>query len=433
MRDLLILLIVVYGLFHVFARPYVGIYLWTWISLMSPHRLTYGFALTFPFAQIIGITTLVGLVTGRQKKLNPWSAETMVLLLLILWISFTSLFAVNPEGAHEGLIKVLKIQVFIFLTILLISDKKKLDTFIWVVVLSIGYYGVKGGIFTIATGGNSRVWGPEGTFIGGNNEVALAMLMTVPLMRYLQLQATHKYVRLGLIAAMLLTAAAILGSQSRGAFLGIMAIGAFFWWKSPYKLGASVLVGVVATMVLAFMPQEWWDRMGTIKEYDEDDSAMGRINAWWVAFHMANDRLTGGGMEMFTAESFAKYAPNPYDVHDVHSIYFEMLGEQGWIGFALFMTLALLTWRKCANLTKQGREDPANKWQADLGPMLQVSLIGYFVSGAFLGMSYFDYYYDLVAMIVIAHKLTVTAPQEARLAPGDDNGRKPGRMPVPVG
>lgn len=433
MRDLLILLIVVYGLFHVFARPYVGIYLWTWISLMNPHRLTYGFASTFPFAQLIAVTTLIGMVTGRQKKLNPWSAESVVLLLLVLWTCVTTLLAVNQDGASEGLIKFLKIQLFIFLTLLLISDKKKLDMFIWVVVLSIGYYGVKGGIFTIATGGNSRVWGPEGTFIGGNNEVALAMLMTIPLMRYLQLQATHKYVRLGLIAAMLLTAAAILGSQSRGAFLGIMAIGAFFWWKSPYKLGASVLVGVVAMMVLAFMPQEWWDRMGTIQKYEDDPSAMGRINAWWVAWNMANDRLTGGGIGMFNAESFLRYAPDPYDVHDVHSIYFEMLGEQGWIGFALFMTLALLTWRKCANLSKQGRKNPANKWQAELGPMLQVGLIGYFVSGAFLGLSYFDYYYDLVAMAIIAHKLTVTAPQDARLAPGRDNGRQPEKMPAPVG
>ncbi len=433
MRDILILLIVAYGLLHVFARPYVGVYLWTWISLMNPHRLTYGFAATFPFAQLIAVTTLIGLVTGRQKKLNPWSAESVVLLLLVLWACVTTLFAVNQDAALEGLVKFLKIQLFIFMTLLLISDKKKLDMFIWVVVLSIGYYGVKGGIFTIATGGSARVWGPDGTFIGGNNEVALAMLMTVPLMRYLQSQATRKYARLGLTAAMLLTAAAILGSQSRGAFLGIMAIGAFFWWKSPHKLGASVLVGVVAVMVLAFMPQEWWDRMGTIEKYEDDPSAMGRINAWWVAWNMANDRPTGGGIGMFNAESFLRYAPDPYDVHDVHSIYFEMLGEQGWIGFALFVTLALLTWFKCASLAKRGKRDPANKWQADLGPMLQVSLIGYLVPGAFLGMAYFDYYYDLVAMAIIAHKLTVSTPQEERPPLGRDNGHRPEQISAPAG
>ena len=405
MRDILLLSIVAWGLIKTFGRPHIGVYLWTWVSLMNPHRLAYGFAYSFPFAQLIAGVSLVSLFTGRQRKLSIWSREAIVIIALVAWACITTLYAVNPDGAQSELERFIKTQIFIFMTLSLMSDKKKLDGLIWVMVASIGFYGVKGGIFTITTGGNSRVWGPEGSFIGGNNEIALALLMTIPLMRYLQTQSKNALVRRGLVAAMLLCAISILGSQSRGAFLGILAIAAFFWLKSHHKLSSAILVGLIAAAGLFFMPQTWWDRMQTIQTYDQDASAMGRVNAWAVAYKRANDSLTGGGANMFTKEMFAKYAPDPTDLHDVHSIYFEMLGEQGWIGLILFLLLAFFTWSKCIALLALGRQNPENKWLADLGSMIQVSLIGYYVSGAFLGLAYFDYYYDLIAVAVVAHKL----------------------------
>ena len=416
-RALIVMSIALWGMAQVFSKPHVGVYLWTWVSLMNPHKLTWGVLAGVPFAQIIAALTMIGLFTGKQHKLSIWSAQTVVLLALVIWVCITTMFAVNPDGAIKELDRFIKIQLFIFLTLALISNRKKLDGFIWVVVISIGYFGVKGGVFTILTGGNSRVWGPDGSFIGGNNEVALAMLMVVPLMRYLQLHSTNPWVRRGLLASMLLTAAAILGTQSRGALLGIIAIGAFFWWKSPYKMGSTILVGTVAALVFMFMPQSWWDRMNTIQTYEQDESAMSRINSWTVAFRMANDSVLGGGANMFTPAMFQKYAPNPDIVFDVHSIYFEMIGEQGWIGFFLFSLLAVLTWRSCSKLIKTNQNHPDSKWAADLGAMLQVSLIGYYVAGAFLGLAYYDLYYDLIAISVIAIKLTDAAESSKGMAP----------------
>jgi len=403
MRDLLIFAIVFYGLSKIFSRAHIGIYLWTWISLMSPHRSAWGPAFSFPFSQVIGLVTLIALFTSKSPKLKLLHPETIALGMLLFWVTCTTfIFAINPEGAYHEWNRFIKIQLFIFLTILLISDKAKLDGFIWVIVASIGYYGIKGGIFTIATGGGSRVWGPTGSFISGNNEIALALLIIVPLLRYLQLQETRKWYRLGLMGSMLLCMAAILGTQSRGALLGIAAVGLFLWWKSPKKLGMAMVVMAVAALVVLFMPQTWWSRMETIQTYDTDASAMGRINAWWVAFNVAKDTFTGGGAGMFTQETFAKYAPVPSDVHDVHSIYFEMLGEQGFIGFTLFLLLLGMTWLRCGKLVKQYRAMETHKWAADLGAMLQVSLIGYAVSGAFLGLAYFDGFYNLIACAVIA-------------------------------
>lgn len=416
MRDLLLVAIVLWGLSKVFRKPHVGIYLWTWFSLMNPHRLTWGFAYSLPFAQIIGAATLIGLLTGsKEPKLKVWAPETAILLILVIWVCITTFFAVNQAGALQELNRFIKIQIFIFLTILLISDRAKLQGFIWVMALSIGFYGIKGGIFTIATAGGARVWGPSGSFIGGNNEIALAMLMTIPLMRYLQLNTDNKYLRWGLLGAMLLTAFSVLGSQSRGAFVGIIMIGIFFWWKSPHKIGSSIIVGIVAAIILLFMPQTWWDRMNTIENYEQDQSAMGRINAWWVAFNTANDSITGGGANMFIPSMFAKYAPIPWDVHDVHSIYFEMLGEQGWIGLILFLSLILLTWLRCNKIAKIAKNKPELKWAKDLALMLQVSLIAYATAGAFLGLSYFDYFYDLIAAALITWRVSLAELEQKRL------------------
>lgn len=407
MRDILIFSIVFVGLTQIPSRVHVGVYLWTWVSLMNPHRLAWGVATNFPFAQVIAIATLIGLFTSKQPRLKVWHAETVVIFLLVIWVSFTTfVVAFYPSAAYSEWERFIKIQFFIFLTVLLVSDRAKLDGFIWIMALSIGFYGIKGGIFTILTAGSGRVWGPEGSFIAGNNELALALLMTVPLFRYLQLQATNKWMRYGLGAAMLLCTLSIVGSQSRGALLGIMAIGFFFWAKSRKKFGAFVLVAIAALIISALMPQTWWDRMRTIETYDEDTSAMSRVNAWGTAWNVAADTFVGGGANMWSMRTYENYAPYPFKkAFDVHSIYFEMLGEQGFPGLFLFLLLGWLFWRRCGRLIASGKDGPEKKWAADLGSMLQVSFIGYAVSGAFLGLAYFDYYYDLIAVAVIASQL----------------------------
>ena len=115
MRDLMILGIVMYGLFRTLSTPYIGVYLWSWISLMSPHLLTWGFASTFPFAMLIAGGTLLGLITGKQAKLKIWSPESGVLLTLIIWVCITTIFAVDQEGALKELDRYLKIQLFILM------------------------------------------------------------------------------------------------------------------------------------------------------------------------------------------------------------------------------------------------------------------------------------------------------------------------------
>lgn len=416
MRDLLVTAIVFSVLPFIFRRPWIGILLWCWLGYMNPHRQTWGFAYDMPFAFITAIVTIAAFVFSKEKKEMIWSRETVLLLMFIGWMLFTSLFALYPDDAWAHWDKVWKIHLMLFLTVLIIKERQHLHWMIWVIALSLGYYGVKGGIFTVITGGQYRVWGPAGTFIGGNNEIALALIMLIPLIWYLYLQEPRKWVKRGLVAAMLLSGVAAIGTQSRGGFLALAAMGLFLWLKSRNKLVTGMYVVIAVSIMAAIMPQSWYDRMDTIRTYKEDDSALGRINAWHTAFNVAKDRVTGGGFEMFRPPTFREYAPDPFRVHDVHSIYFEIMGEHGFIGFFMFLLLALFAWLRANQVIRVCRNDPDRKWAADLAAMIQVSLVGYGVGGAFLGLAYFDLPYHLMIMLLLAAKFTGVLGESARAA-----------------
>lgn len=417
MRDILLASIVFGLLPYVLKRPYWGILLAAWLGYMNPHLLCYGFMPTMPVVLIVVLTTMVGMMFSKEPKRMVWSREIIALLIFIAWMGITTTQALYYDLAMEQYTKVIKIQILTLMALLLLTSREKVNLFIWIIVLSLGFYGVKGGIFTILHGGSFRVNGPGG-FIGGNNEIALALVMTIPLMRYLHLQETRPHFKLGLSAAMLLTAIAAVGSQSRGALVGITLMGTLFWLKSRNKFMSALLIVFAVGAIGSVMPQEWYDRMNTIKSYEQDQSARGRINAWWAALNLAKSRITGGGFETFRPAVFRQYAPDPNDVHDVHSIYFEVLGEHGFIGLIFFLSLLALTWMKCSTIIRLGKKNPELRWAQDLAAMLQVSMVAYMSSGAFLGLAYFDYIYHLIAVTVVVHHLITTVePASATHSP----------------
>jgi putative inorganic carbon (HCO3(-)) transporter len=415
MRDILVTLIVFGMLPMIYKRPYWGAVMWIWISVMNPHAQGWGFARTFPFAAIIAAVTIVSVFLQKEDKKLPMVPTIVVFIAFFCWMTLTSLFAIHPDQVYEQWNKVMKIFGMTLVVMMLLKERKHIELAIWSIVISIGYYGVKGGIFTIRSGGNDRVWGPAGTFIDGNNEVALAFVMVIPLMFYLMKITKNKWGRYALIASMGLCALASLGSYSRGALLAIGAMGVFFWLKSKEKLAIGLAMILLVPVLLLAMPAQWHERMDTIQEYQEDSSAMGRVNAWHMATNLAMDRPLGGGFQIYDAGVFAQYAPHPEDIHAAHSIYFQVLGEHGFLGLFLYLAIGVLTWRTGSWVIKHGKHDPELKWALDLVPMLQVSLLGFAVGGAFLSLAYFDVpYYVMTAMI--ATRLLVEKHLKAKAA-----------------
>jgi probable O-glycosylation ligase (exosortase A-associated) len=310
----------------------------------------------------------------------------------------------------------MKIMLMTAITLMVLRSRQDIQRLVWVIVISLGFYGVKGGLFTLVHGGTDRVWGPEGTFIADNNAIALALIITLPLMRYLQQTSARRWLRTLMTAAMVLTALAVLGSYSRGALLAIAAMLIYMWGKGHHKvLGAALLI-LMVPLVLLLMPESWTARMDTISTYQEDSSALGRLNAWQMAINLGLHRLLGGGFEVSGPLAFAMYAPDPQDVHAAHSIYFQALGEHGAIGLALYLMLGVATWRSAAWIKRHGANDPEWQWAAHLAAMIQASLVGFAVGGAFLSLLYFDVPYFLMA-VVVTTRLLMARAQAASVLP----------------
>lgn len=391
MRDVAITL-VIFGLLPLIIwRPYIGILVWSWLGYMNPHRLAWGFATTLPFAMIIAVTTLVSILVSKEKHRLPWSRETIVLAVLIAWMFMTTVFSLYPWLAWEQWDKVWRIMLMTYVTLMLINDEHRIKLLVFVIALSIGFYGFKGGIFVLQTGGNHAVMGPSRTFIGDRNSIGLAMIMIVPLLNYMRMQMDAKWIRVLLLVGIGLVLIAIVGTHSRGALVGIVAMLFFFLLKSRQKVGA-VLAIIPLTLVLYYvMPDHWFDRMETIETWEEDGSASERVRAWNNAIDLANTRLIGGGMRALVH----------WGGRDSHSIYFGMLGEHGWVGLGLFLLLLFFTWRSGSWIIAQTKRHKDLYWARDLAAMIQVSLVGYMTAGAFLGLQYFDLFYHLVVIIVM--------------------------------
>lgn len=407
MRDLILLGLLVVGAIYAVRFAWMGAVMSAGISLMSPHA-EFGYsAASWPVAQVIAVCTLIGLLRTKERQSPFVGAPVVWLTAFCIWICITLPMSMYFDLSFPLWVRSVKIFVLVFLTLVLITDKHKLNVFIVVVVSSLAFYGIKGGLFTLATGGNYRVWGPGG-FVEGNNELAVALVMMLPMVRYLHLQAVGKWAKRAWMLALILLPVTILGSHSRGALLGLSAAGLFLWVKSDKKiLGVAILL-VVGALALGLMPAHYWSRMDTIQTYNEDTSAMSRINAWWTAFNVAKSHFFGGGFDYYTWEVVARYAPDPTSLQGAHSIYFQMLGEHGFIGLFLWMAIGVSTWRTCNKMIKQAKGSPELKWLGDLGSMVQVSMLGFAVGGAFLALGYFDLPYYVMVMVVIALNIVRT-------------------------
>lgn len=405
MRDIVLATFLIGSIPFVLWRPTIGVFLWIWVSVMSPHRLTWGFAHDFRWAYLIAIATLAGLLFSREPKRLPVTPVTVMLVLTVLWMTVSTFFAIDIILSFGMWERVIKIVFMVFIALYLLHSKQHVQVLIWILAGSIAFYGIKGGLFTLAKGGEFLVYGPSGSFIEENNALALATIMTIPLLYYAFLRAAKHWARWGVLAAMVLCGFSALGAHSRGGFVAMVIMLAVLWWKSRGKLVTSVVLVLLIAVAIGFMPEKWLDRMRTIETYQKDASAMARINAWETAFNVAKDRPFGGGFEMGSPSVFARYAPDPSVPCAAHSIYFQVLGEHGFPGLGLFLLLWLLVWRDTSWIIRQSRNQKELGWASDLARMIQVSLVGYFVGGAFLSLAYYDVPYNLLVAVVLTRLL----------------------------
>jgi probable O-glycosylation ligase (exosortase A-associated) len=418
-RDLVLIGAVLALLPVCVRRPYVGVLVWTWISFMNPHRLTWGPAYDMPFAQYVAIATLLGVPFARDRRPIPLTRETLALATFWALTFLSTIFSLYPAWAWLDFERFSKILLMTFVTLMFVHDRARLHLLLVVAALSVGFYGLKGGTWGLfVSQGMYRVWGPAGSFIEDNNALALALNMTLPLLFYLAREEPRRWRRLVLQAIFGLSIVSVVLTYSRGGLVGLGAVLSVLILQSRWRVR---LVGLILAMALglaSFLPEQWFDRMATIAEYETDGSALARIAAWNIGWNVALDYpVLGGGFRVFPQpEIWARYAPDwTFKTYNAHSVYFQILGEHGFTGLALFATLVVFLFVSLRSVSRMARRRPGVGWAADYAAMVQASLIGFLASGIFLNLAYFDLFYFLVAVAIVLRRL-VTGPEAATVS-----------------
>lgn len=428
-RDLLVTGSVLVSLPFCVARPWIGVLVWSWLAYMNPHRHTWGFAHDFPFSALVALATLVGFVFTTDRKPFVSNRETLALGALWGWFAVTSFFAFYPEPAWEKFLEISKILLMAIIVIPLFQDRRKLRILLLVIAGSLGFYGLKGGLFVLATGGQWMVLGPPSSFFEANTELALVLNMSLPILLYLAREEERRWRRRLLWAAFFLTMLAVPFTYSRGGVLGLAVVLAVLFLKARRRL---VLIPLVMAGLLAFAlftPEKWVARMQTLENYEVDESANLRLMSWRVAMLIAADRpVSGGGFRVFvdraTYDIYLPEYPRSFG-HDAHSIYFNLLGEHGYVGLGLFLVLVGLVLVRLHQLRRLAKRAPDLGWIGNYAHMIQASVLAYLATGAFLSVAYFDLAYQLFILVPVLHALA------AQATPAVD--AHPAVLPVKVG
>ncbi len=400
MRDIAFTLFALSMVPVAFWLPHVGVLLWSWVAFMAPHRLTWGFATELQLNMIFALATLVAWVMSREPKRLPIHPTSILVMAFSVWITVTTLFALNPDMAWHLWDRAIKTMLLVLVVMALMQNRTRVQAMVWVMALSLGYYGAKGGGFAILSGGNYTVLGPRYSVISDNNHLALALVMMLPILNYLRLHTVNALARLAVLATMGLTLLAVVASYSRGGLLALGVMLVFLFMRSRQKILLVALIPALLAGAYMMLPEQWFERVETIQDYETDASFQGRVDAWTFAYNVAVARpITSGGFgSTYDRYYFDLYNPGKAS-RAAHSIYFEVLGEHGFIGLGLFLMIGAVGWWNASWIRWNTRNRPDLLWAYDFASMVQVSMVGYFVAGGLLTMAYYDVYWTMIALL----------------------------------
>jgi len=406
--DTLLTVLVVATLPVCFVRPWVGILVFAWIGFMNPHRLLDGFAHEMPYAKMVAGTTLAGLLFTRQRYALPRTRE--VYLIVALWVTFvcsTVFAALQPQSAWEKLTEISKILLMTGVTMVLFQDRRKLTILLLVIGFSFGYLAVTGGLWSLYSGFEERLYGPWSSAIGDNNALGYALTIVVPIFALLRRQVANKWIRGALLACFGLSIVAVFATYSRASLIGLCVSLPLTLALTRRKDVPLLLATAAACLAIYATPRQWKERMQTITPtvYRDDGSGSKRMKSWYVAVRLGLDHpVLGAGFDPFAPEVYERYLPGYWDYHDPHNHFLQVFAEHGVPGLLLFTGLLVSLFLTLLRTARATRGDPERQWIRDTALFTGVSLIAYVVGGMFLDMPYFDLFYQLVAVIVILHK-----------------------------
>jgi len=418
MRDILLVAFFFMAIYYSFKKPYIGVSAWIWIALTAPTKWAFGFSTSLRMnLTIVLVTFLSYIVAFKDKKFSIGSIGFFVILfLLTCFISTMSQNTINSEDVTSYYIEHVKTALLFIFTVLILRTKHQLTTFIWCIVLSISSYAGMEAVKFIMSGGGHQIVGRAG-IIADRNDLAVAINMCLPLIFFLIYVTDNSLIKKGLWLLAILNIVAVVGTYSRGGFIGLSIIAIAAWLKSDKKIILAVLAFTCLPFLYSQAPEEWRERQSTVSTAaTEDGSFIGRLWAWKISTLIAlDDPLSGGGYKAVTDpilwRYYAPFTPafGPIETPQIpddllpkaaHNIYFQVLGDHGFVGLSIFLIILL----KCF-LTNRANQKEAKElnvgWLENLSSTLNVCIIGYGITGMNVSLAYFDLIYAFFGIVVV--------------------------------
>lgn len=420
MRDLLVFAIVLLALPLSIRRPFFGLLVFSWLAYMRPQDLCWGFARSMRLSFFVAVAMLAGWWAYEQgrRRFAAWDARSALMVVLALLVSLSYAFAQHQNTyTNTYWFEYLKIILIALFTSGQVDSRLRLRVMLWVIALSLGFFGVKNGLLGILRGGQPILRGPGG-MLEDNNDFALALVMNVPLLWYLGLEeGARPWLRRATRFAVLLTVVTVLLTHSRGAFLALVATALWMAWRSG-RLGRAVLALVASGVAfLLFAPAHVLERLSTIGDTQES-SANARLIAWSTALRMIGDNpLLGVGLRNFQPR-FPEYSVIPLgpssQTYVAHNSYLQIWAESGSLAFLVYLLLLASVFVACAWVRRSSRSRPDLLWAANYARLMEATTIGFLVGAFFLNRGHFDLIYHWLALVTA---LVAIAAAERRRAP----------------
>lgn len=429
MRDLLILAVIYSSLPVIVFRPFLGLLVYGWLSFMRPQDMAWA-TRGMPLSQWVAIALVLGLVVslGRERWLTI-KTQTVLLLLLVSWISLSVAHAVRPDVAEVLYGYYWKTILIAVLTTGMVTDRRRFRILILLIVACIGFLGAKRGFFGLARGGIRFHDGPGG-FMSDNNTFALVLNMILPLLVAVILTEKEKWIKVTAGITAVLCSITILFTFSRGGLLTLCIVVPALIWRSRHRLAVTGLIGLGLATFLFFtsdqFTQAYVERASTTFDYQEDRSAQGRFDAWKTSWRVFLDYPVYGVGPNNLQVVHHTYSPDPERFRVSHNVFLQILAECGLPAVLLF-TACLATAFLSLHRLRRGTDLP---WVEVYARMMQISIVAYVVGSMFLNTAYFELIYQLLALSVSLELAARAAAREP--APAAEPEPPWWKRPAPV-
>lgn len=431
MRDIAFAFLTLICVVLCVRSAFAALLMWAWVGLIAIQHYSYGLLDGFQFGTIFaGMTVILTLMKRDTDPVEPTITGIGVLMIAFGVHAIVSSLLAYPNLARmwEITFNLAKNIMFALLVPILVTTRERLQAMILMICLAIPYHGMMVGLKFIASGGSHNSLG-NGKFVD-RNDLAVLITMCVPLLWYLASYAKSHLARWVAYSALLLNVLGIISTQSRGGFLALIAAAIYFAMRSSRKFASISVILVAGIIGLAAAPDSWFERMQSINSAEDDGSFMGRVTAWKRSSAIALDHpIFGGGIRSVqSAELLEKYrfspgllgwvdTPNPTYAAAAHSIYFEVMGDVGFVGLALFLLIMFYPFVCDYQIRGLVRKlGPPAEWARDLSMALCCGMFAFLVGGASISAAYFELGYYFVACSGVLYLILRKEVQELEKA-----------------